>query len=96
MDSAVCAKLACRRCGGKVRLAYETLPYIAAGPRVVKLQKVAVRRCSVCGDTEIDLPDARALDEFVRSLRIESTRATLRLEHADGQWRISGQTSRSG
>jgi hypothetical protein len=86
---------ACHRCGGTVRLAYETLPYIAVGPRVVELRNVAVRGCAVCGHMAIDVPDVRALDVLVRCLCVESTHDIPRLEYADGRWRILARATSS-
>ena len=77
----------CRRCGGTVRLTYETVPYLAVGPRVVELRNIAVRRCSVCGHMGIEVPDLRALDVLVRCFCVESAHVP-RLEYADGRWRI--------
>jgi hypothetical protein len=85
METVALASSACRRCGGNVRLAYETVPYIALGPRLVELRNVAVRRCSVCGHMGIDVPDVRALDVLVRCLCVESTDVMPRLEYADGR-----------
>ena len=87
---------ACRKCGGPLRESSETVPYVVPGPCVVELQKVAVRRCSVCGDMAIDVPDAPGLDVLMRCLRVESTHVVPQLEYADGRWRISGRASRSG
>ena len=78
----------CGRCGGTVRLTYETIPYLAVGPRVVELRNVAVRRCLVCGHIGIEVPDVRALDVLVRCLCVESAHDMPRLEYADGRWRI--------
>jgi hypothetical protein len=86
---------ACRRCGGSVRLAYETIPYLAVGPRVVELRNVTVRRCADCGHMGIDVPDVRALDVLVRCLCVESTHDLPRLEYTDGRWRILARTGRS-
>jgi len=86
---------ACRRCGGTVRLTYETLPYIAVGPSVVELRNVAVRRCSVCRHMRIEVPDVRAWDVLVRCLCVESSYDMPRLEYADGRWRISTRTGSS-
>jgi hypothetical protein len=94
METVAHASLACRRCGGNVRLAYETVPYTAVGPRVVELRNVAVRRCSVCGHMGIDVPDVRALDVLVRCLCVENTHVP-RLEFADGRWRILARIGRS-
>ena len=88
MQTVTQATSACRRCGGTVRLTYETVPYIAVGPRVVELRNVAVRRCSVCSHMGIEVPDVRALDVLVRCLCVESTHDMPRLEYADGRWRI--------
>jgi len=81
--------MTCRRCGGKLHVSYETLPYIAKGPCVVELRNVAVRRCAVCGDMGIDVPDARALDVLLRRLHVETTRVVPQFEYEDGRWRIS-------
>jgi hypothetical protein len=94
METVAHASLACRRCGGDVRLTYETVPYTAVGPRVVELRNVAVRRCSVCGHIGIDVPDVRALDVLVRCLCVENTHVA-RLEYADGRWRILARTDSS-
>jgi len=78
---------ACGRCGGTVRLRYETVPYLAVGPRVVELRNVAVRRCSACGHMGLEVPDVRALDVLVRCFCVESAHVP-RLGHTDGRWRI--------
>ena len=83
----------CRRCGGTIRITYETVPYIAVGPRVVELRNVVVRRCSVCSHMGIEVPDVGALDVLVRCLCAESTHDLPRLEYADGRWRILTRTS---
>ena len=95
MQTVAHATSACLRCGGSVRLAYETIPYLAVGPRVVELRNVAVRRCSVCGHMGIDVPDVRALDVLVRCLCVESTAVVPRLEYADGRWRILARATTS-
>jgi hypothetical protein len=81
--------MTCRRCGSKLHVAHETLPYIAEGPCVVELRNVEVRRCSVCGHMGIDVPDVRALDVLVRRLRVETTHVVPQLEYEDGRWRMS-------
>jgi len=84
----------CRRCGGTVRLTYETVPFLAVGPRVVELRNIAVRRCGECGHKGIDVPDMRALDVLVRCLCVERRQDVPRLEYADGRWRIWLRTGR--
>jgi YgiT-type zinc finger domain-containing protein len=74
-----------------VREERETVPYTAAGPCVVELRNVTVRRCSTCGEMHVEVPDAPALDVLVRCLRVESTHATPQLEYEGGHWRISGR-----
>jgi hypothetical protein len=95
MQAVTQATATCRRCGGTIRLTYETVPYLAIGPRVVELRNVAVRRCSVCSHIGIEVPDVRALDVLVRCLCVESTHDMPRLEHADGRWRILTRTHSS-
>jgi len=88
MQTVMQATSACRRCGGTLRLIYETVPYLAVGPRVVELRNVVVRRCSACSHMGIEVPDVRALDVLVRCLCVESTHDMPRLEYSDGRWRI--------
>jgi len=94
MQAVTQATAVCRRCGGTVRLTYETGPYLAVGPRV-ELRNVAVRRCSVCSHMGIEVPDVRALDVLVRCLCGQRTPEIPRLEYADGRWRIEARATSS-
>ena len=84
--------VACRRCGGSVVEALETVRYIAPGPSVVELRNIVVRRCSACADVGIHVPEPRALDTLVRCLRGEVSDAMPQMIFEQGRWRVVGQT----
>ena len=82
--------MACQRCGGDVVASRQTVPYVAAGPRVVELRDVRALRCSACGHLDLQLPDLPALDTLARCLFAEVADGAPQLAFEEGRWRVIG------
>jgi hypothetical protein len=78
----------CRHCGGARVQTSETMPYVGPGPRVVELLDVHMLRCVACGNLNVELPEALALDLLVKCLAQEVTGPMPSLAFEQGRWCI--------
>jgi hypothetical protein len=80
----------CRRCGGLVVEALQTVPYIAPGPRVVELRHVRALQCGSCGHVDVDVPERRILDALARRVVAQGADTMPELVFEQGRWRVAG------
>jgi hypothetical protein len=78
----------CQHCGNARNEARETVPYVGPGPRVVELRDMHVKRCHVCTNMTIEVPEPSHLDTFIRRLGAEIDDPLPQLAYEMGHWCI--------
>lgn len=79
----------CQRCGSRRTETDETLPYVGPRAYVVTLRAVRTLRCTICGRTDMHVPDLPALDRVIRRLARYEPMRSPELEFRDGSWHIA-------
>ena len=85
----------CQRCGGRCTEIDEALPYVGPRAYVVTLRAVRSLRCTVCGRTDMHVPDLLALDRVIRRLARDEPLRSPELEFRDGTWQVAKWSSDS-
>ena len=78
----------CQHCGNARNEARETVPYVGPGPRVVELRDMHVKRCHVCTNMTIEVPEPSHLDTFIQCLGAEIDDPLPQLAYEMGHWCI--------
>ena len=85
----------CQHCGCGRTETVEKLPYVGPRAYVVTLCAVRTLRCTVCGRTDMYVPDLPALDRVIRRLARDEPLRSPELEFRDGVWRVARWLSNS-